>query len=95
MATKAVGARELKLRLGKYLALVRQGRTLVITDRGQPIAKLSPLAPPKSDMEAALEKLYAAGSVTRPKGKLAPMQPLNVPGVSLSDAVIEDREDRF
>ncbi|HEY8056974.1 MAG TPA: hypothetical protein VIE13_13795 [Terriglobales bacterium] len=68
--------------MGKYLALLRQGRTLVIT-------------PPKSVMEAALEKLYAAGSVTRPKGKLTPMQPLNIPGVSLSDAVLEDREDRF
>lgn len=95
MATKAVGARELKLRLGKYLALVRQGRTLVITNRGQPVAQLSPLAPPESAVEAALEKLYADGSVTRPKGKLAPRRPLNIPGVSLSDAIIEDREDRF
>lgn len=94
MATKAVGARELKLRLGKYLDLVRQGRTLVITDRGRPIAELRPLGSPTSQLDAAWERLYAEGSVTPPKGKLRPARPLNIPGVSLSDAVIEDREDR-
>ena len=38
-----VGARELKIRLGGYLQRVRQGHTLVITDRGHPVAELRPL----------------------------------------------------
>lgn len=45
MARNVVGARELKTRLGTYLQRVREGRTLVVTDRGEPIAELRPLTP--------------------------------------------------
>ena len=44
MSNNLVGARELKARLGSYLRRVRQGQTLVVTDRGQPVAELRPLA---------------------------------------------------
>src|SRR5262245_49988787 len=44
MKHRVVGARELKVRLGTYLRQVRQGRTLVVTDRGQPVAELRPIA---------------------------------------------------
>ena len=43
MARDVVGARELKTRLGTYLQRVREGRTLVVTDRGEPVAELRPL----------------------------------------------------
>ncbi|HYU18676.1 MAG TPA: type II toxin-antitoxin system prevent-host-death family antitoxin [Chloroflexota bacterium] len=46
-----VGIRELKLRLSHYLALVRNGETVVVTDRGTPVARLERLAsgaPPAS-----------------------------------------------
>ncbi|MGH9483962.1 MAG: type II toxin-antitoxin system Phd/YefM family antitoxin, partial [Terriglobales bacterium] len=76
MATKVtVGARELKNRLGKYLSQVRQGATLVITERGEPVAELRPLAKPSDPDEAAWERLYAEGTVTRGTGKLGPPQP--------------------
>lgn len=39
-----VGAWELKTRLGTYLRQVCQGRTLIITERGEPVAVLRPLA---------------------------------------------------
>jgi prevent-host-death family protein len=65
MARRAtVGARELKTRLGAYLQQVRQGRTLVITDRGQPVAELKPLHG-TTDEDATLERLTALGAVTR------------------------------
>jgi antitoxin (DNA-binding transcriptional repressor) of toxin-antitoxin stability system len=35
-----VGIRELKANLSRYLARVREGETLVITDRGKPVAKV-------------------------------------------------------
>ena len=60
-----VGVRELKTRLGAYLQRVRQGRTLVVTDRGEPIAELRPLESPTDD-DAVLALLEAAGAVTRP-----------------------------
>jgi prevent-host-death family protein len=89
-----VGARELKTRLGGYLQQVRQGRTLVITDRGEPVAELKPVY--RADSEnAKLEQLQALGVVTRMENRpLAPFQPVRSHGPSVSDAILEDRDDR-
>lgn len=95
MTTRVVGARELKVRLGKYLRQVRQGRTLVVTDRGQPVAELRPMSG-VAGADAVLAKLEADGMVTRPTKKGLPLfRPIESRGPSLSTAVLEDREDRF
>jgi prevent-host-death family protein len=89
-----VGARELKTRLGGYLRQVRRGRTLVITDRGEPVAELRPLEDAGGE-HARLERLRVLGTVTRQEHRpLAPFRPVHARGASLSDAVIEDRNDR-
>ena len=89
-----VGVRELKTRLGGYLQQVRQGRTLVITDRGDPVAELKPL-PGAVGEDAKLERLKAVGAVTRLENRpLAPFRPVRGGGPSVSDAIIEDRNDR-
>lgn len=90
-----VGARELKTRLGGYLQKVRQGRTLVITDRGEPVAELRPLGGPGPE-EAALARLKALGAVTRLENRpLAAFRAVRSRGPSASDAIIEDRRDRM
>jgi prevent-host-death family protein len=95
MASGVIGARELKVRLGKYLRQVRQGRTLVVTDRGQPVAELRPMSGP-GGTDAVLARLEAEGVVTRPTANgLRPFHPIETRGPSLSTAVVEDREDRF
>ena len=95
MARRAtVGARELKTRLGGYLQQVRQGRTLVITDRGEPVAELKPLRRTGAQ-DAVLERLKALGTVTQPENQpLAPFRPVRSRGPSVSDAIIDDRDDR-
>ncbi len=88
-----VGARELKTRLGGYLQQVRQGRTLVITDRGEAVAELKPLRR-SGRQEARLERLQALGTVTRlEKRPLASFRPVRS-STSVSDAILEDRDDR-
>lgn len=62
--SSTVGARELKNRLGGYLEQVRRGRTLVITERGEPVAELKPFEAAGGD-NARLERLKARGAVTR------------------------------
>lgn len=95
MHRNLVGARELKARLGTYLRRVRQGRTLIVTDRGQPVAELRPIAI-GSGVEAILAKLTAAGAVTRTVNKpLAPFRQVVSRGASVAAAVVEDRQDRF
>lgn len=92
MARNAVGVRELKARLGKYLRTVRAGKTLIVTDRGEPIAELRPL---QDDLEQKLAKLRAAGVIGGGSGRLKPFEPVRIEGASVSSAVLEDREDRF
>lgn len=92
MTRNTVGARELKARLGKYLRTVRAGKTLIVTDRGEPVAELRPL---EEDLDRKIARLRAAGKLGGGSGRVRPHSPLRIPGVTLSDAVLEDREDRF
>ena len=94
MQRNLVGACELKARLGTYLRRVRQGRTLVVTDRGQPVAELRPIDA-GNGIDAMLAKLKAAGAVTRTVNEpLTPFRQVESRGRSAA-AVLEDREDRF
>jgi len=91
----AVGSRELKTRLGTYLRKVQKGQIPVITDRGRPVAELTPVRVHGNDESRALAELAAIGLLTRQFD--APLERLQ--GISakrpLSNAVVEDREDRF
>jgi prevent-host-death family protein len=92
MARNTVGARELKARLGTYLRSVRNGKTLIVTDRGEPIAELRPL---QDNVDKKLAKLRAAGRIGGGDGVLRPFRPVRIDGPSVSSAIVEDREDRF
>ena len=95
MERTIVGARELKTRLGRYLRRVREGRTVLVTDRGEPVAELRPL-PPDPSLPAVLLKLSGKRAVTLPVRKsMAAFRPIRSRGRALSDAILEDREDRF
>ena len=95
MEQRVVGARELKTRLGTYLRRVREGRTVLVTDRGEPIAELRPL-PRDTSVSAALLKLSSQRAVTLPVRKsMAAFRPIQSRGRALSEAVLDDREDRF
>lgn len=96
MRSSSVGSRELKTRLGAWLRRVRRGETVVVTDRGDPVAELRPLSTAGAAADAALAGLEALGVVTRPiRSRLGPFRAIRSAGRPASDAVIEDREDRF
>jgi prevent-host-death family protein len=89
-----VGSREFKNRLGRYLRAVRNGQTLLVTDRGRPVAKV---CPPELDGDAqltfsdVLKKLEAEGKIRlakRPLGKFRAAPSRGKPG---SQMIIEDR----
>lgn len=95
---KKVGSRELKNRLGKYLARVRKGERIVVTDRGNPVAQLIPLPPdppPTRTLDDVLQELAAQGHLTLPKTPTEPRPPfipIKVKGKLASRMIIEDRE---
>lgn len=95
MARNVVGARELKVRLGTYLRRVRQGRTLIVTDRGQPIAELRPIEVPNG-AAAVLARLKATGAVTQSvAAPLPPFRQIVSGGQTAAAAILADRDDRL
>jgi len=68
---------------------------MVVTERGEPVAELRPLA--RRSLPPWLARLVAAGVVSPGTGRpLRPFRPIRLKGgASLSDAIDEDREDRF
>ncbi len=95
---KTVGTRELKTRLGTYLRLVRSGKTLVVTDRGRPVAEIRPISLSGDPRRVALAEMAALGLVTLPKRKWRParFRPVRIlSGPPLSETLREMREDRI
>jgi prevent-host-death family protein len=93
---KTVGSRELKTRLGQYLRLVRNGATIVITDRGRPVAELRPIELDNDDSEAILEELNALGELSYvPSKGLDEFSPISIPGELLSQTILHARKDRI
>ncbi len=93
-----VGSRELKTRLGTYLRYVRSGTTIIVTDRGRPVAELRPLTGSEGDVEARLQELVLTGMLSAEVAErppLAPFEPIRISGKPLSETIREDREDRF
>jgi len=61
MKTAAVA--KLKAGLSEYLAMVKDGEEIIVTDRGKPIAKISPLKRDETDVPLHLKRLEKAGLV--------------------------------
>jgi prevent-host-death family protein len=61
----SVGVRELRQRASELLRLVEQGETIEITDRGRPVAHLTPLP-----AGSPLEQMRAAGEIDQATGSM-------------------------
>jgi prevent-host-death family protein len=92
MNPPAIGIRELKAHLSRYLKRVQAGATIRVTDRGRTIATIQPVAAPKPDL-AWVHQMVAEGKATWNGGKPGGGKPVKPrPGSKLaSDIVIEDR----
>jgi prevent-host-death family protein len=85
------GIRELRENLRSYLDRVKGGEEVIVTERGEPVARLVPA----SD-DALYEQLVREGKVTparRSKNSIPLPEPIPVEG-SVSEFVIAERERR-
>ena len=90
-----VGSRELKTRLGAWLARVDAGERIIVTERGRPVAELRPWRPARG-IDALLDSPALQGRVTRQRGgAFAAGRPVVVQGEAVSQTLIDDREDRL
>jgi prevent-host-death family protein len=92
---KTIGAREFKTRLGTYLRRVQRGATLIVTERGRPVAEVRPIVR-ADDENARLDELVVLGFLARTsEGPIRSFEPIRVKGRSVSQVLAEDREDRI
>jgi prevent-host-death family protein len=89
-----VGIRELRRYASRWLARVKAGETFVITDRGRPVARISPVA-----QTGGYENLLAEGRIApgtgRPLGEVLAAMDADIPpdqGPALSEILAEMRE---
>ena len=81
---RAVGIRELRQRASQLLRLVEGGETLEVTDRGRPVALITPL-----HAESPLEELRTVGDVSTPSGDIADLPPpLTLPRRALAPSKV-------
>jgi prevent-host-death family protein len=87
--TIEVGIRELRNRLSHYLGEVAAGRSIVVTDRGKPVARITG---PTEEM-SAWDRLVAEGKIIPPEKPWTPAASwhrIKAEG-SVSDLVKEQR----
>jgi prevent-host-death family protein len=83
-----VGVRDLKNNLSRYLDRVQGGEEVIVTERGRPVARISPIDHPSHRLAA----LIASGAVQPPKSRVRrrPERRIKAKG-SVSELVAEQR----
>jgi prevent-host-death family protein len=92
-----MGLREANQRFSKAIKAVKQGKEVILTERGKPIAVIKPLQA-KEDQEAVIRRLEAEG-ILRPAAKRGPMptpswKPIRIKGKPMSQTISEERDER-
>ena len=86
-----VGIRELKRHLSSYIREARSGASVIITNRGEPVARLMPMG---RSLEERMGDLVDAGLLGWSGKKLAGITPVvhRQGQQSVADLLLEDRE---
>jgi len=90
----AVGIKELKNSLTRYLRRCKQGEEVIVTDRGTPIALIQPINAAKEpvSLEGKLAKAAAQGLITLPTRKVSRrVRAIKATGKAVSKIILEDR----
>lgn len=91
---RTVGSRELKNRLGAYLKLVGKGETLIVTDRGKPVARIVPADAAQVEsktLDQVLKEMEAKGHLRLGTRPFRRFKPVRTKGKPASQMIIEDR----
>ena len=96
---ETAGVSELKASLSEYLAKVRAGQEVIVTDRGQPVARIVPVVRTEEGIPAHLLALERAGLVRIGRGALPEgfwdrPRPEDPEGRALSALLTEREEGR-
>lgn len=81
-----VGVRELRDGLSRFLASVREGHTITVTDHGRPVARIVPVGVPTK-----LEQLISEGKVAPARRRRRPLPPPVQAAGMVSDLIDDQR----
>ncbi len=84
----SVGIRELKANLSSYVAKVRNGERIIITDHGQEAGIIIPISEERKLIISLKKAGKAQWSGNKPNG----IKGIKVKGKALSDTILEARE---
>lgn len=85
------GVAEIKAKLSEYLARVRGGGEVLITDHGRPVARILPVSGPEEELDQlARTGLVRIGEREVPAGFLDLPRP-EISGPGLVEAIVEER----
>ena len=87
------GIKELKNNLSRYLARVKMGQDILISERGKTIARIIKEDPKNSSIRVALTPLIEKGQIILPSHKIKKesLSPVKATGKPASKMVVEDR----
>jgi prevent-host-death family protein len=95
---KTTTVSKLKASLSKYLRSVKAGKEVLVTERGRPVAKLTPVASsnllPDHLLEMEKQGLVKLGSGKLPKGFWNLPRPKDPKGLVVKAVLREREEDR-
>jgi prevent-host-death family protein len=83
-----------KAHLSKVLKIVKSGQEVIVTERGEPIAKLIPFLKKEETFEERIKRMEKEGTLIRPKGKPNFQVGKRVPG-GLEQFLEERKNYRF
>jgi len=69
MQTTSVGIRDAKMHLSKYLKMVQQGTEVIITDRGRPVGKISPIHTKDLPLKERIKRMEDLGQMESATGE--------------------------
>ena len=89
----SAGIKEVKNNLSRFLARVKDGEEVLITDRGSPVARIVKENREDRALRAALGPLIRKGLISLPSRRVLRDReaPLKVSGKPVSEMVVEDR----
>jgi prevent-host-death family protein len=89
-----MGLREANQQFSKAIRAVKAGQEVVLTERGKPIAVITPVGPAR--LEAAMRRMEAAGLLIRATkpGPMPPFRPIRIKGEPASETIRKMRDER-
>jgi prevent-host-death family protein len=92
-STMRVGLREANQKFAELVKAARNGKEVIITDRGKPVARLVPMTAESS--ESRIRRMEEAGILipARKQGPLPPFRGVKLHGKSIVETIREMRDE--